>query len=73
MSMHPKCNRIDCFANKCGARCDILAEQYDTDNCKFFKTDVEVEDGRTNAHKRLKEMGREDLIRKYEYNPQRKW
>lgn len=73
MAMYPKCNRIDCFGNKCGCRCDILTEQHDTENCKFFKTDVELDQGRANAHKRLKLLHREDLIKKYEYNPLRRW
>ena len=73
MAMYVKCNRMDCFGNKCGARCEILTECRDTDNCTFFKTDVQVNEERAAAHKHLKDIGREDLIRKYEYNAQRKW
>ena len=73
MAMYQKCNRIDCFGNKCGARCDILVNQHDTENCSFFKTDEQLSQERAIAHKHLKMKHREDLIKKYEYNPQRRW
>ena len=73
MAIYAKCDRVDCFANRCGVRCDVLTDCKDTDKCSFFKTAVEVDQERANAHKRLEMMHREDLIKKYEYNPLRKW
>ena len=67
-----KCDKIDCFANICHSACSCLSEK-PSDPCPFFKTDDEVMEGRAAAHKHLLEAGREDLIRKYEYNPERKW
>lgn len=67
-----KCEKIDCFANICRSACSCLSEK-PSDPCPFFKTEDEVMEGRAAAHKHLVEAGREDLIRKYEYNPERKW
>ena len=67
-----KCENINCFANICHSACDCLVEA-PSDPCPFFKTEEEVMEGRAKAHKHLVESGREDLIRKYEYNPERKW
>lgn len=67
-----KCEKIDCFANICHSACSCLSEK-PSDPCPFFKTEDEVMEGRAAAHKHLLEAGREDLIRKYEYNPERKW
>lgn len=67
----PLCTRMDCFQNKCGVYCDLLTER-PTEPCAFYKTDAQVENGRIEAHNRLLEMGRQDLIKKYEYNPQRR-
>ena len=65
------CTNKECFANKCGAICDILVD-YVRQPCPFFKTKQENEEDKMIAHNRLYDMGREDLILKYEYNPQRK-
>ena len=67
-----RCEKIDCFANICHSACSCLSEK-PSDPCPFFKTEDEVMEGRAAAHKHLLEAGREDLIRKYEYNPERKW
>lgn len=67
----PRCNRFECFANKCGVYCEILTER--PDECSFYKTLDQVEQERFETHKRLKNIGREDLIKKYEYNSYRKW
>ena len=67
----PKCNRMDCFQYKCGARCELLTD-YPSQPCPFYKTDAEVEIGRIEAHKKLVEEGRQDLIQYYEYNPYRR-
>ena len=67
-----KCDKINCFANICHSACSCLSEK-PSDPCPFFKTEDEVMEGRAAAHKHLLEAGREDLIRKYEYNPERKW
>lgn len=72
MPAKPKCTHIDCFQNKCGARCELLND-YPTDPCPFFKTDKQVEEGRQWAHKRLVDNDRFDLIEQYEHNPQRRW
>ena len=69
----PKCNRVDCFQNKCGARCELLTDYPSIQPCPFFKTEAEVEKGRMEAHKKLADEGKFDLIQKYEYNAQRKW
>lgn len=67
-----KCNNINCFANICRSTCECLSDT-PSDPCPFFKTEDEVADGRARAHKHLIEADREDLIRKYEYNSERKW
>ena len=71
-SSRPRCEQIDCFQNKCGARCELLDDQPSTQPCPFFKTKAEAEEGRLKAHKRLVELGMTDLITKYEYNPLRR-
>ena len=71
MSMKPKCNRIDCFQNKCGARCELLND-YPSQPCPFFKTVEQCDNDRLKAHKKLMEEGKVDLVQKYEYNPQRR-
>lgn len=68
----PKCNKVDCFQNKCGARCELLTDPIVGHECPFYKTDKEVDLGRIEAHQKLIEMNRYDLIQKYEYNPQRR-
>lgn len=72
MSKLIKCEKINCFANVCHSACNCLSEK-PGDPCPFFKTEEEVERGRMEAHSTLLIKGREDLIKKYEYNPQRKW
>lgn len=61
------CERIDCFANKCGAFCTILngplKEGYD---CPFYKTEAEYIKGRNDAHDRLVRERLDELINKYE-------
>ena len=67
----PACYQYDCFANECG-HCEAL-NAYPKQPCPFYKTEVEAEQGRLEAHKRLQDIGREDLIHYYEYNKERKW
>lgn len=67
----PVCDKLDCFANKC-TLCEILTD-YPRQPCPFYQTDAQVDDGRIAAHNRLFDMGRHDLIYKYEYNRERKW
>ena len=55
MALKPKCNRIDCFQNECGARCELLND-YPSQPCPFFKTEAEVEIGRIEAHQHLKKI-----------------
>ena len=68
------CNRADCFQNLCGY-CKLLNETYDSpenEECKFFKTNDEVDRGRIDAHNTLIKKGLKHLIEQYEYNPQRR-
>lgn len=67
----PRCNKMDCFMNKCGTRCELLTD-YPSQPCPFFKTDAEVEKGRQEAHQKLVKEGKYDLIQMYEYNPYRR-
>ena len=69
----PKCNRMDCFQNKCGVRCELLTDHPSVQPCPFYKTEEQVEIGRQEAHAKLVKKGRRDLIQLYEYNPFRKW
>ena len=62
----------DCF-QAVGTHCKLLTEQIEKIDCPFYKTQDEVDKGRREAHQRLKENGRMDLIEKYEYNPKRNW
>ncbi len=72
MPAKPKCYKIDCFQNKCGARCELLTAQ-PSQPCPFYKTDKQNDLDRLKAHQRLMDENRLDLIEQYEYNPQRKW
>ena len=67
-----KCDRIDCFQNKCGARCELLSA-YPSQPCPFYKTDKQADADRVKAHQRLIDIDRPDLIQKYEYNKDRRW
>ena len=71
-TVKPICNKVDCFRNKCGMYCDLLDDYPSKEPCPFYKTDAEAENGYIAAHNRLLDMGRLDLIRKYEYNSARK-
>lgn len=65
-----RCNRGDCFANKCGVACVILDESYpDNQECPFFKTMEQYQKDRKDSHALLEEKGRYDLIAEYEYGP----
>ena len=70
-SARPKCNNMKCFQNKDGRHCEILTD-YPSQPCPFFKTEEQVEIDRQIAHKKLADEGKFDLIKKYEYNPQRR-
>ena len=67
----PRCSQIYCFANKCGASCEILTSSPSIP-CPFYKTDAEYENGQIEAHNLLLKKGRHDLIEKYEFNEARK-
>ena len=69
----PRCNEMNCFANKCGVRCELLTAPPSVYPCPFFKTDTQLEIDRQKAHKKLADEGKYDLIKKYEYNALRKW
>ena len=71
MATKPKCTMADCFQNKCGVFCELLTEN-PSYPCPFYKTNAEVEIGRMEAHRKLVDAGRFDLIDQYEYNPQRR-
>ena len=73
MANYPKCTKGDCFQNKCGVRCQLLKEHSGSMTCPFYKTYEQVEIERQETHKKLVDMGRYDLIEKYEYNPGRDW
>ena len=72
MAIYLKCNRQNCFGNVCGVRCTILTEHSTEQQCPFFKTRDQVDKDREDAHKHLLDIGRGDLIHKYEYNESRK-
>ena len=72
MAKRLKCNKSNCFQNKCGVRCELLTEPTSQQPCPFFKTEEEVEAGRVWAHRKLAREGKWDLIKKYEYNPYRR-
>ena len=69
MAIKAKCERDDCFANKCGRACSVLTEGYPEDTCPFFKTREQYKEDRKAAHTILEEKGRYDLINEYENNP----
>lgn len=72
MAIYLRCYRENCFGNKCGVRCEILTEHSTERECPFFKTQEQVETERKQAHQHLIDIGRRDLIKKYEYNESRK-
>ena len=68
-----RCTKATCFQNLCGTNCKILNSGYKDGNCPFYKTMEEAEKGQREAHQRLVDLGLQDLIETYEYNPQRRW
>lgn len=68
----PRCNNVDCFANKMGNRCELLTASPSVNPCPFFKTELELEIGRQEAHKKLADAEQWELIQKYEYNRNRR-
>ena len=62
----------DCFMAM-GSHCKLLTEQIEGTDCPFYKTQDEVDDGRLKAHQHLLDIGRKDLVTKYEYNTHRTW
>lgn len=69
----PKCDKSDCFQNKCGVLCDLLREPIEGHECPFYKTQDQVDMGRLEAHEHLKAIERYDLIEMYELNRGRDW
>ena len=69
-----KCNHghEDC-AFCMGGYCKILSAKITKKDCPFYKTENELEEGRVEAHQKLVEMDRRDLIQKFEYNSSRNW
>lgn len=67
----PACSRKDCFRNNDGQHCELLTE-WPSNPCPFYKTTEQNDSDIMTAHKRLLELGKFNLIRKYEYNKQRK-
>ncbi len=57
----PHCD--GCFAN-CGGSCGALTWK-PTGKCRFYKTEVQLAKERRETEKRLKRIGRDDLIFKY--------
>ena len=68
----PRCNKADCFQNQMGKECRLLSSQIKGHECPFFKTQEQVDEERKAAHDHLVEIGRRDLIEKFEYNPSRR-
>ena len=62
----------DCF-HALGAHCKLLTQQIDKPDCPFYKTEEEMIYGRKESHQHLIDIGRNDLINKYEYNSKRTW
>jgi len=62
----------DCF-QAMGVHCKLLSSQVEASDCPFYKTQEQAEKDRLAAHQRLKDIGRFDLIEKYEYNAKRNW
>ena len=47
MVTYPYCNRTDCFGNCKNngySSCKILANTYERDSCKYFKTQKQIEE-----------------------------
>ena len=69
-----KCVKTECFASDGVQKCKILVSPTRPDKpCPFFKTCDQYEADKARAHGKLVAMGRDDLIKKFEMNPQRKW
>lgn len=69
-----KCNHLndDCFRAS-GSRCALLVQPIDKSECPFYKTYEQNKEDCMKAHQRLIDIGRIDLVQKYEYNPKREW
>jgi hypothetical protein len=56
MVTYPYCNRTECFGNCKNngySSCKILAETYDRNSCKYFKTIEQVEEERKQYDKNV--------------------
>ena len=70
-NLKPICNCSDCFQNKSGVTCELLTAN-PSQPCPFYKTHMEAETDKMEAHNRLVKLGRRDLIEKYEFNTARR-
>lgn len=70
-NVKPICNNVNCFQNKTGRYCELLTD-IPSQPCPFFKTQEKADIDRQEAHKKLADEGKWDLIQMYEYNPQRR-
>lgn len=61
----PTCHECDCFANSEGWKCDILEARTKHQECPFFKTVAQARKDREEAVQHLRNIGRYDLIEKY--------
>lgn len=67
INMKIVCNKSDCFQNNSCQKCKLLTE-VPHGECPFYKTQMRVDRERLEAHQKLADKGRYDLIQKYEYN-----
>lgn len=64
--------KTDCFGNNGSNRCMVVCKKVEG-KCPFYQTKEQVEAGRQKAHRRLVDLGRDDLIEKFEHNSLRRW
>lgn len=64
----PTCREIECFACEdtfSGWKCNILEAKTKHEDCPFFKTVAQARKDREEAVQHLRDIGRYDLIEKY--------
>jgi hypothetical protein len=67
-----RCTKASCFQNHLGKECKLLSSPIKNHECPFYKTQEKVDAERKTAHELLFDIGRIDLIEKYEYNTARR-
>ena len=67
MNLKTRCEKLDCFGNKCGRCAALETANWDKEGraCPFYKTDEQFVRDQDAALEHLIETGQQHLIKKY--------